>query len=738
MNRTLRWTRIPACTLFCLLVAAASARAQFELPGIGGAKNPKRTLGRDEIPAKVSAQVISKKADSTRREGTDASFELVISVDIEKGWHTYSLTQPKDAPALATTIQVDEIKGVTLGEFQADPPPKIHDTDQGTLEEHEGKVAWRAPLSFDSTVDPASLTISGTLKIQFCDESGCLPPKKLKFSAKVPVVGRFRSKGGHAEILGSVSPRVAAPGDKVQLTLTATPDDAPLGSPLGESYHVYELSREGAKGTGQPTLIVLTTPTGNAVEFRPDREPIPSADGLSYYEDAVTWTAEWTIPADAEAGAYAVGGLLGYQTCNSRGCDLPLGVSFSSEIEIGTKSIDKAQPLLFAASSYSVVLDATEGELPSETASAVRESDTALEGQVLTAMGLDPTKFQPDRGTTESRSLGPMLWFGFLGGLILNLMPCVLPVIGLKVLSFVEQGGQSRRRIFLLNFWYSVGILAVFLVLATLPVVLRSFGEQFGWGQQFSLDEVNVPLAAIVFAMALSFLGIWEIPIPGFAGSGGANKLAAQEGVAGAFFKGVLTTILATPCSGPFLGSALGYAFSQPAGITYAVFTAIGIGMASPYLAIGAFPVLIKFLPKPGVWMDTFKQLMGFVLLGTVVYLMTFIHLSRLVPTMMTLVGLWAGLWWIGRTPIYAELSEKLVAWGWGLAFSVVIAVAAFQWLGPITASRFERSIDAAVAERVSNPAPKVAKIHDANELEWRAFSAANFKEAQMGMLLKQ
>jgi thiol:disulfide interchange protein len=276
-----------------------------------------------------------------------------------------------------------------------------------------------------------------------------------------------------------------------------------------------------------------------------------------------------------------------------------------------------------------------------------------------------------------------MLGIAFLGGLILNLMPCVLPVIGLKILSFVEQSGRNRGHVFWLNVWYSLGLLSVFMILATLPVISRLWlGRQFGWGEQFSFYQFNIALAAIVFVMALSFLGIWEIPIPGFVGSGKAGDLASQEGFSGAFCKGAVTTVLATPCSGPFLGTALAFAFSQPAQVTYAMFACIGLGMASPYLLIGAFPQLMRFLPKPGVWMDTFKQLMGFVLLGTVVYLMSLIPADKVIPTLAFLIGLWAACWWIGRTPLYAEFGTKLRAWGAAAVVAGLVGFFSFAWTG--------------------------------------------------------
>jgi thiol:disulfide interchange protein len=288
---------------------------------------------------------------------------------------------------------------------------------------------------------------------------------------------------------------------------------------------------------------------------------------------------------------------------------------------------------------------------------------------------VDTTKVAAAHSADE-KSLATVVGFAFLGGLILNLMPCVLPVISLKLLSFLEQGGESRARVFALNLWYAVGLLSVFFVLATLAATVG-----LTWGEQFSLPWFKVTMTAVVFVMALSFLGVWEIPIPGFVGSGKASKLQAKEGVEGAFLKGAFATILATPCSGPFLGPVFGYLLNQPPQMAYVVFGSIGLGMASPYVVIGAFPKLITLLPKPGAWMDTFKQIMGFLLLGTVVYLFWTMSAPYFVPTFALLVGLWFACWLVGRTPLTATSGKRWAARIGGIGTAVGIGALAFGFL---------------------------------------------------------
>jgi thiol:disulfide interchange protein len=151
----------------------------------------------------------------------------------------------------------------------------------------------------------------------------------------------------------------------------------------------------------------------------------------------------------------------------------------------------------------------------------------------------------------------------------------------------------------------------------------------------------------------------------------------------GAVSKGAITTLLATPCSGPLLGSVFGFTLNQPPFVTFAIFTAIGLGMSGPYLLIGLFPGLVKMLPKPGAWMETFKQAMGFVLLGTVVFLFTFLRSDYLVPTFALLVGLWAACWWIGRVPFTATAGHKIRSWVGAGAFATAVGLAAFTYLVP-------------------------------------------------------
>nr|MCR5165279.1 hypothetical protein [Thermoguttaceae bacterium] len=217
-------------------------------------------------------------------------------------------------------------------------------------------------------------------------------------------------------------------------------------------------------------------------------------------------------------------------------------------------------------------------------------------------------------------SLAIILLMAYLGGLILNLMPCVLPVIAPKLHSFVRQAGEARGRIFLLNVSYTFGLLTVLWLLAALSrigdllMLLRQYVPatapylpeigNMGWGQQFTYPGFVIFMISLVFVMGLSFLGVWEIPIPGMVTSGKLGQMQRKEGFLGAYCMGILTTLLATPCVGPYLGPVFGWVMPQPIWTAFLTFTVIGLGLGTPYLVIGAFPALIRFLPKPGEWME--------------------------------------------------------------------------------------------------------------------------------------
>jgi thiol:disulfide interchange protein len=224
--------------------------------------------------------------------------------------------------------------------------------------------------------------------------------------------------------------------------------------------------------------------------------------------------------------------------------------------------------------------------------------------------------------------LWKMLIYAFIGGLILNLMPCVLPVIALKILGFVNQAkndpGQTRR----LGLIYGLGVLVSFVALALLVIGVQAAGHKAGWGIQFGNPYFLVVMTTLVTLIALNLFGVFEVYLGGRA-MGAAANASSKEGAAGAFFNGLLATILATSCTAPFLGAAVGFALApgQSAGITLLMFLMLGVGLAFPYVLLSWKPAWLKFVPKPGLWMERFKIAMGFPMLAAAVWLFSLVTL---------------------------------------------------------------------------------------------------------------
>ena len=215
-------------------------------------------------------------------------------------------------------------------------------------------------------------------------------------------------------------------------------------------------------------------------------------------------------------------------------------------------------------------------------------------------------------------SLSLALLFAFIGGLILNLMPCVFPVLGIKVLSFVRVAGENPRLLRTQGLLFLAGVVVSFWALAGLLLMLRAGGQTLGWGFQLQSPGFVTALAVLFMLMALNLAGVFEI---GLRLQNAAGSVSAKGINAEAFLSGVLATLVATPCTAPFMGSALGFTLSQPPAISLLVFTALALGMAAPVTLLAFVPAWRKWLPKPGAWMETFKQFMAFPLFATVVWL---------------------------------------------------------------------------------------------------------------------
>jgi thiol:disulfide interchange protein/DsbC/DsbD-like thiol-disulfide interchange protein len=263
---------------------------------------------------------------------------------------------------------------------------------------------------------------------------------------------------------------------------------------------------------------------------------------------------------------------------------------------------------------------------------------SSIQGLIVFGQSLDgpdraawrtPTSTIASASSAPSRGIFTFLFFGFLGGIILNLMPCVLPVISLKIFGFIQQAGQSRQKILRSGIAFAAGIFAWFIGLALLLIALKAAGREITWGGfQFTNPYFVLALSVIVLVFALNLFGVFEISLPQGVTRGLLSSTSGQH-EAGSFFQGLFATILATPCTAPFLGTALGFAFAQSPAIILLMFVAIAAGMSAPYLLLCAHPAWLRFLPKPGPWMLHVKQFMGFLLLATLLFLLYVVGAQR-------------------------------------------------------------------------------------------------------------
>ena len=288
--------------------------------------------------------------------------------------------------------------------------------------------------------------------------------------------------------------------------------------------------------------------------------------------------------------------------------------------------------------------------------------------------GSEPTPAVPAAASgAPDYTFWTIMLFAFLGGCILNLMPCVLPVLSLKVFSLLNEAGESSRRRIQFGWVYTIGIMASFLLLSLFFVSARAAGEELGIGFQFQSPAFVIGISVLIFAMGLSFLGVYDIQPPA---TGRLSSLTMKSGYTGAFFNGALMTILSTPCTAPMLGAAYGWALSQSTPVILLTFQVVAFGLASPYLFLCYFPAMLKFMPKPGSWMNTFKVSMGFLLMGTVVWLVKILGdltgVSGIVGLMTLLIGIAAACWVYGQT-FFTE-SRNL-----GLVVAVLLMVGGYD-----------------------------------------------------------
>ncbi len=501
-----------------------------------------------------------------------------------------------------------------------------------------------------------------TVKYQGCADAGvCYPPQTRTLTVTLPQAG---------DNAGFLPGRKASGGlFGLGNGATGAVDTAPLPPEQACTSEVIALDGN--------TLLLRLTPARGYYLYRdklsvkleagnglstalppPARLPKATPYHDAHFGDVAVYFDQVEIPLPvARTTPRAASGTLtlGLQGCQTDGiCYPPMTRTLAVSLPAGTVKPAAEAPAPVAAA------DAEPAAAPvatPDTAAPTQSGDDA-------ALPPQPAREPPPERKTPGLLAALLLALG--GGLILNLMPCVLPVLSLKALS-LAQSGESRRTARRHALAYTAGVLLSMLALGALALALRKAGLALGWGFQLQQPLVLAALALVMFALGLSLSGLWQANLALGARSG---ALLRGDGLRADFFTGVLAVVLATPCTAPFMGAALAYAFTGPTAGALLVFLLLGLGLALPFLLIGFVPAFARLLPKPGAWMETLKQLLAFPLYATAAWLVWVLAKLRGADA----VGLW----------LVAAILLALAAWAWtrargwrALALLALLAIAA-------------------------------------------------------------
>jgi thiol:disulfide interchange protein DsbD len=459
----------------------------------------------------------------------------------------------------------------------------------------------------------------------------------------------------------------------IPLTIDASAPNGPVKIKAKANWLECEKSCVPGRASVEADLVIgaETKPSPDAPRFAAWQDKIPKAD-----PDLVL-TARWDGPATAEERAIIF-------TINKTSGAWDF---FNDPIEgVDLAGKTDALPAQEGKVAFRKVAKKYDGNWPTEiTGLAIipgaEKSARAVKatlGDVASApaaAGTSAAAIEP-AGPKANPTLIAILGLAFVGGLILNIMPCVLPVIALKILGFVKQSKEDPKRIRKLGLMYAVGVIASFMILAGFVIGIKQAGRAASWGMQFQNPQFLLGITILVTLVALNLFGVFEISVSGKA-MDSAGSLASREGYSGAFFNGVLATILATPCTAPFLGAALGFAFASSTAVILLVFLFVALGLAAPYVVLCWFPAWLKKLPRPGDWMEKFKIAMGFPMLATAIWLFSLAanpaHYGKSAPLYLGLLLVMIGFaaWIFGE---FVQRGTKRRGLATGFAAALVLA----------------------------------------------------------------
>lgn len=517
--------------------------------------------------------------------------------------------------------------GLSLGAIELPPGKPKQDEFFGAVEIYHDAVEGSIPFTLS---DASATTVDLTVTVQGCHEVDpkiCYPPYPVKLSLPRLAVAT-------AEPLSPLASKLIVANAPSALLETAETDET---LPPEQAF-VFE-----AIAMSPTELLARWTMPKGYYLYR-DRSSVQVTSG----RDVVAGKAQWPTGVDHTDEHF--GSVVVYYdqvelpVAIQRGDGETQTIQLTGEFQ-GCKENGICYPVM--QRTVSIDLDPASAEqlaAAAKTFVAAPVANTAETAKPLTDNAL---RSQPP--AAASMSVLAALLFALIGGLILNLMPCVLPVLSFKVIG-LAQSGESQAKARSHALWYTLGVLVSFAVIGLLVIALRATGQALGWGFQLQQPGFVAVLVYVLLAVGLSLSGVFTIGA-GLAGSG--QKLAQKSGPAGDFFTGVLACVVASPCTAPFMGPALAYAFASSSITALLIFLALGLGLALPFLLIGFVPALASRLPKPGAWMETLKQVLAFPMYLTAVWLVWVLGKQRGVDAIgLVLVGavvLALGLWWLER-----------------------------------------------------------------------------------------
>ena len=532
------------------------------------------------------------------------SFDVAIAYTIADEWHTY-WKNPGDSgapPEVSWTLP----DGFTVGELRFPAPYRVEiGAGSNPLVTYalDGEPVLLATVTAPGDLEPGGTVLIGakvgtllchevcisesasiSFSLPVVADAGAVQPANAElFEAAAQQVPPADGKGKFVSVSASTSVGSAEIGDEFEIAVTVD---------IKPGHHIQS-NRPYIPGLIATEAIWEPTP---GVEFSPPvypkaHERFDKALGakLSEFAGQPVIRIPVKVSEEATGTSLRLAGIVTAQACSDRTsrCFPPETVAWSTAVELIGAPPAKART----------------GDSAVALASTAAAPDSSAEA------------------SDDTMGLPLMLLLAFVGGVILNVMPCVWPVLSIKVLSFVQQAHDEPKRVLRLGLLFALGILVSFWLLGVVAAAASAASGGATWGTQFSSPTFVIVMIGVLYVFGLSLFGVFEINLPG-AASNSLSAASAREGYAGSFVKGMLATVLATPCTAPLLGTAVAAAFNQPASIIMLTMSMIGLGMGLPYVILAANPKWLSFLPRPGAWMDTLKQFTGFLLIGVVIWLL--------------------------------------------------------------------------------------------------------------------